>query len=57
MYANFHSEGWRLEVFKKLSIVIMSRTMVKKSLISFDLMHSGQRDLKSVLIINYRSLG
>ena len=42
---------------KKLSIVIMTSTMVEKTLILYESMHSGQRDLKLVLIKNYRSLG
>ena len=42
---------------KKLSIVIMTSTLVKKLPNFLNSMHTGQRDLKLVLIKKYRSLG
>ena len=43
--------------YKKLSIAIMTCTMVEKLPNLNEAMHSGQKDLKTVLIKNYRSLG
>ena len=45
------------KINKKLFIVILTSTLAEKPLNLYDLMHSGQREVKTVLIKNYRSLG